>query len=115
MLSKNKRIPRKLFQVASQGKSFHAEIGTLRVKKSEKDSSLPSKFSFVVSKKVEKSAVGRNLLRRQGYSVISEVEKSLRPGFLCIFFLKKEATSGRYNGLRDGIHALLKNAGVLIQ
>ena len=41
-----------------------------------------SKFSFSISKKVEKSAVLRNKMRRIGYKVIENELNSIKKGFL---------------------------------
>ena len=53
----------------------------------------PSQFSFSVSKKVAKSAVARNRLRRQGYAAIESILSTCKPGFYCMFSYKKGSTA----------------------
>jgi ribonuclease P protein component len=44
---------------------------------------------FSVSKKVVKTAVGRNKQRRRGYSAISKVYPTVKPGYFLFFVYKK--------------------------
>lgn len=105
MLPKNKRISRELFTKAFENtKVFHSSLLTLRVNfpKEQKDAKL-MKFSFVVSTKVAKKAVERNLLRRRGYSIARGLLETVRPG-IYMFFFKKEAKDASFADLKKEIH-----------
>jgi len=66
MLSKNKRIPRKLFKpLLESRKYFNSEHFSLRVAPSEE-----VRVAVSVSKKISKKAVVRNKIRRRAYSAI---------------------------------------------
>ncbi len=73
-----------------------------------------SKFSFSVSKKVCKSAVDRNRLRRQGYSIISKHIKEIKEENLFIFVFKKGSSVYGFERLEQEILGLLSLSGVLI-
>ncbi len=81
-----------------------------------KKSTGPSKFSFVVSKKVSKSAVQRNLLRRRGYSALRLIlgKKKLHTlPVLGVFFLKKDAEKLTFSAFQNEVRLLLKKAQIL--
>lgn len=86
MLSKQKRIPRTLFPHVANGGAFHTHLFTVRWKKSSQDG---GRFSVVVSKKVAKTAVLRNKLRRRFYSALQNFPVKEVQG---VIFVKKEAT-----------------------
>ncbi len=110
MLSKKERLPRSLFSNTLKGRSFHAEHLTLR----SISSSLPvSKFSFVVSKKVAKTAPARNLLRRRGYEVIQKHTTKIKGILSCAFFYKTGADKLTFKELEIEIVDLLKKARIL--
>lgn len=54
-----------------------------------KDSTSPSRFSFVISKKVEKTAVKRNRVRRQIREMVRKNLESINDGFDCIIIANK--------------------------
>ncbi len=90
----------------------HSANLSLRVTKTQKGL---SKFSFVVSKKVSKSAVVRNLLRRRGYSALQSAldrEKISTGGFLGAFFFKKGADKLDFKSIQSEVVFLLKKGGI---
>jgi ribonuclease P protein component len=115
MLPKKNRISRVLFDtVLKNGIFFHSDHLIFRSVNHLQNG--PSKFSFVVSKKVSKSAVKRNFLRRCGYSLLSLVlskEKMRTSGFLGAFFFKKGSEGLETEKLREEILFLLKKARIL--
>lgn len=96
MLPKNRRIEKKYFgKITKFGKRYNSDLFSLyKLPISDKDTRVPSKFSFSVSKKVSKLAVDRNKLRRRGYSVVSKHIKSITPGFFYYFSFKKLENNG---------------------
>ncbi|MFC1802311.1 ribonuclease P protein component [Patescibacteria group bacterium] len=111
MLPKEKRISYSLFKEISKerGIVYHSPHLSLKVI-SENEADF-SKFAFVVSKKVTKLAVKRNLLRRRGYSVIKDLD--IKKGFYCIFFFKKGADKTSFEEIKEEITQLLQKAGVV--
>ena len=113
MLAKKNRISRALFNtLLKDGAFFPSANLSLRVTKTQKGL---SKFSFVVSKKVSKSAVVRNLLRRRGYSALQSAldrEKISTGGFLGAFFFKKGADKLDFKSIQSEVVFLLKKGGI---
>lgn len=113
MLPKEKRVNRAIFKdILEKSKTFHSSYFSLRCFDSRKTEK--SRFSFVVSKKVENKATKRNILKRRGYNSIKPIYKNIKPGFYCVFFLKKEARGLKSKDFEGEMGYLLKKAGVLI-
>ncbi|MFC1775287.1 ribonuclease P protein component [Patescibacteria group bacterium] len=113
MLPRSRKISRDEFpQDFHSGYKFHSDnLFLLTIK--QKDPYFTTKFSFVVSKKVSKSAVKRILLKRRGYNVVENLINGVKPGFLCVFHLKKGAEVLKYKEINDQIVDLLKKAKIL--
>ena len=83
MLPKNKRIPRKMFPLLSNGaKKFKNNLFLLRF---VPGNGSQSRFCFSVSKKVAKSAVVRNKLRRTGYKLLEKYIPQIKSNILAMF------------------------------
>ena len=83
MFPKQRRIPRKIFPLLSNGaKTFRNKLFLLRFVVVEGSK---SRFSFSVSKKISKSAVVRNRLRRTGYKYLKEHLSAIKPNTLVQF------------------------------
>ncbi len=68
----------------------------------------------VVSKKVARKAVARNLLRRRVYAVFADIKKDLSTSH-SIVFLKKEAAGASYDALREDIVSALHKAHLILR
>lgn len=116
MLAKKNRLSRALFDtLLKSGVSFHSPNLSFRTLVSQKE---PSKFSFVVSKKVSKSAVKRNQLRRRGYAILQNTLKQEDKGkmnktVLGAFFFKKGVEKLSFIEIQGEIEFLLKKARVI--
>lgn len=115
MLPKNRRIERKNFQyILKNGKRLNSKSFTLYLAKIEQNKDfLDTRVSFSVSKKVSKTAVNRNKLRRRGYSIINKHYKSIRKGYYCFFVYKKEYEFD-FMALEREILGLLSSSLVLV-
>ena len=83
MLPKNRRVPRKMFPLLSNGaKTLSNNVFLVRFVSVDKHS---SRFCFSVSKKISKSAVVRNRLRRIGYKLITKYILEIKPNIVAIF------------------------------
>lgn len=107
MLPKQHRVPRAIFStVIRRGNgahSAHFSLKTLTV-----DDSKPARFSFVISKKVDKRAVKRNLMRRRLSAVIAELLPSLPAGIVGIFFAKPRSQALAFKDIEEEIRFLVK-------
>lgn len=106
MLKRSERLNRAQFtEFGRQGKRFHAEALTI--------SFTPhTRFhgAVVISKKVAKSAVRRNKLRRQVYALLAQAKQSGRSGvFVCV--LKPEAEKMTSAQFRGAVKNLIERTG----
>lgn len=85
MLGKKNRANRHHFTAISKGKTVFSPFFSVRI---SNNTHTVSRFSVVVSKKVAKSAVERNSIRRKFYAALEPFKKS---NFSAIFYIKKEA------------------------
>jgi len=112
MLPKKQRIERKYFsQILKTSRRFISPHFLLYI--ATQENKLPAKFSFSVSKKVSKKAVGRNLLRRRGYSVISRHIQDIRPGYFYFFSFKSKPQELSFVELEREIINLLKDSSMI--
>lgn len=70
-----------------------------------------SGFYFVISKKIIKNAVNRNLFKRRGRDIARSVKT--KNGYITIFFAKKGVQDIKYRDLKSEILFLIKKAGIL--
>lgn len=115
MLSKTRRIERKYFnQILSNSKRHNSKSFTLYVSKIEDGGAVKgSRWAFSVSKKVIKTAVGRNKQRRRGYSAVAKLVSIVKPGYF-LFFVYKKGFETEYTALEGEIKTLLSSALVII-
>jgi ribonuclease P protein component len=73
----------------------------------------PSRFSFVVSKKVSKRATKRNAVRRKGYRAAQNVLSSVQPGFVVLVFAKKNTEVLSQELITLELTSLFLQAGII--
>lgn len=100
MLSKSRRIERKLFPLLLKGKTYKNNLFLLRFAVINGDH---ARFSFSVSKKVAKSAVIRNKIRRMGYHLLEKYLPQIQSNALAGFVFKKVPKN------KDEVEENLKN------
>ena len=91
-------------------KAFHSPFLLARVAQNSEDK---SRFSCVVSKKIDKRAVKRNLLRRNMYNVLGEIGPEIKQNCIALIFAKKGCESLEYKELKDEVRLMLGRAGLL--
>lgn len=111
MLPRKNRIRRGRFKELSNGAALHSKH--LMLVAYEGGLGDDPMFAFSVSKKVSKSAVGRNRARRRGYSAISRLIPGVRKGFLGHFSAKKGLETISFNDVFDEVRGLLRRASAL--
>ncbi len=113
MIPKSRKIQRVEFpQNFHNGYKYHSPAIFLLVTK-QRCENLKTKYSFIISKKVLKSATKRIFLKRIGYNIIKNIINDIKPGFFCIFYFKKGSDKLRYDDIRIEIIKLLKKADIL--
>jgi ribonuclease P protein component len=110
MLERNARITSrkdfsKLFKAA---KNFSTPTLLLKVRKT--GSVTPSRFAFVVSTKVSKSAVVRNRIKRQLRAVVRSIRPQLISGLEVIFIAKPTSDTQTYTQLLGTTRDICKKA-----
>jgi ribonuclease P protein component len=83
MFPKNRRIPRRMFPLLSNGsQTFKNKLFLLKFVFGA-DSN--NRFCFSVSKKIAKNAVLRNKLRRAGYRLLEKHLINIKPNVIALF------------------------------
>ncbi len=91
MLPKSRRLSTKQVKsVVEKGRMLHSPFFAIRAINIDK----PSSFSVSVSKKVAKTAVLRNSIRRRVYSAVSKVINDVNPGQY-VFLMAKNGIEKR--------------------
>jgi ribonuclease P protein component len=111
MLAKKQKISRDLFKnLLSRKKGASSTFFSVFF--SKKDEVFPSRFAFVVSKKIANKANERNKLKRRGYSFLQKHKKRIEPSFVVVFLLKKGAEKLSPSRFCEEIEFLLKKIKV---
>lgn len=72
-----------------------------------------NRYSFVVSNKVAKRAVVRNLLKRRGRYIVRKNSVKIKTPFACVFFFKPHAVGLGFKELEKDLLAILSRAGLI--
>jgi len=118
MLKKLYRITKKQDFDKFFGREFKKERGYSAVSdhlilKSLKNGLEISRFAFVVSTKVDKRAIKRNLIKRRLREIIRLRLKKIRPGYDILLIAKKEILDLKYDELEKEVEMLLKKMKLL--
>lgn len=82
------------------GEHLYIRFGTVNLENTH--------FSVVVSKKVAKTSVLRNLIKRRGYMILSDYLNKFPKGFICMVFMGKGSSSISYATLSKELCELLR-------
>ncbi|MEI6396559.1 MAG: ribonuclease P protein component [Candidatus Taylorbacteria bacterium] len=120
MLKKTQRLTtEQVSAVMENSKSFHSPFFTLKVLvKTPKTLKTPKPvlgngFAAIVSKKIAKTAVARNLARRRTYEALKLTGVLVKPGFQVIVLCKAASIGANLKTLTTDLKTLLSKAGVL--
>lgn len=101
---------KQIFQkILKQKNTFHSKnlyIKTIFLPEFNKNG-----FYFVISKKIIKNAVNRNLFKRRGRDIARSIKT--KNGYIAIFFAKNGVQNIKYYDLKSEILFLIKKAGIL--
>ncbi len=111
MLPSSKKVSASFFKtLMAKGRSFHDDFFSVRVFFEPKLKS--AKFSVVVPKKIEKTSVGRNLMKRRLYSALRPMVRRSIAGSLVAIFVKKKFLAEDIDKIVDKIERIAKKSGV---
>lgn len=114
MLPKARRIDKTTFKtITGRGMSYHSPLLFLSVYSTHTTS--PTRCAVLCSKKVSARAIDRNRQRRRVYRSLQTLLPRIKPGFLCVFTLKKEAKESGFDQLHTAVMSLLIHAQLLVE
>ena len=112
MLPRSQRVSKTLFETTMRAsKTYHSPFLSIRVGFNTES---VSRFSCVVSKKIDKRAVRRNALRRNMYNVLGNLVYKTPKGCVVLVFAKKGCELLKIEDLQKEIELLLDRAGLRI-
>jgi len=109
MLPKDRRINKGSFdEILKKAPFFHTDTFFSRVLM-RKDKQ-PSLFAVVVTVKVEKTSVGRHLIKRRILGVLEKLLINTKPGLSCIIYCKKNLLTFSFKEVeKETINLLIKS------
>ena len=105
----SKTIKQLFSDVLKKGKPYHSPHMSLKVL--HIPSAGKSSFYFVVSGKIIKKAVKRNLFKRRGRSIAKS--SGANSGYAGAFFAKKGAGALEFDEMKEEVLDLMKKAGLI--
>jgi ribonuclease P protein component len=111
MLPRKRRVSKKQFPRSFSGQAIKTDIFLMRFVKQK--NSFGTRFSCVVSKKIAKTSVSRNKLRRRFYTALEKFLSDIKPGYLVIFHPSKESLNVSQVRISENIKDSLKKANLL--
>ena len=116
MLKKSNRLTTKLFpRVIKEGQGFHGKFFSLKLVRARNVSggtSLGTRFSVAVSKKIDTRAVVRNRIKRRALSVLRKIlpvlAGSFPESFHGVLIAKKGVETATFKDIKDDIEHLFK-------
>ncbi len=105
MLSKGRRIKTEFFSRSVPFWSVHGHSLSARVSFSEEKQA--AKVAVIVSKKVAKSAVERNRIRRRIYGAVKNPLLHMQKGVYILLYPKKETLLLPYKNLESDVRDIL--------
>ena len=113
MLPTNRRIKKDSFsKIMKEGLFLHGINLYLRIL--DRKDTLPTLLAFVVPAKVQKTSVGRHLIKRRLTAAVENLLITIKPGFSVIFIAKKDISTLPYLELEKEVVDLLKKSKIVI-
>jgi ribonuclease P protein component len=103
------------FRLPASVRMFHAETiyspyFTLKITKNDLDI---NRYGFIVGKKIDKRAVGRNHLKRRFRAGVEHMGETIKKGHDFLFLLKKEAQEQSTAALFEEIKKVIVKKGLV--
>jgi len=107
MIPRTKRVGKKDFPpFTTKGRSFSTPLFSCKIV-SGKDAGATNRYAVVVSKKVAKSAVVRNTLKRRFFNAIRGTKGFTSKGSTGIFYVRTPAVLASYRDIADEVEKIL--------
>lgn len=71
-----------------------------------------NRYGFIVGKRISRTAVGRNRLKRQLRAGVRLVHSHLRPGYDLVFIVRPGLVGYSYGQMEQTLHRLVQQAGL---
>jgi ribonuclease P protein component len=110
MLTRDTRVPKKLFPLLKKNKLFEGEFFSLRVTYGVISG---VRAVCIVSKKVSKMAVQRNKIKRQVYSILVPLLNKSSKNCIIQIFPKKTSVEKNYPLLEEDIKKIISTHNIL--
>lgn len=94
--------------MATKGRSVFGPLATLRIRLDKNLAGSASKIGFIVSTKIFKRAVKRNLAKRRFRSAVRELLSEIPQGYHLLFVLKPETLTADYEVMKAEIKRMLE-------
>jgi len=112
MLARTHKVKKEdIVGISRLGKSYFNDLFSLKLIKEEKLQK--PLFLVIVSKKNEKTLVGRNTTKRRTYAVIESAYCQFKAGQKVIIWPKKSLATEEFAVIRESLLGLLGQAGAL--
>jgi len=110
-LSKQHRLPLRteLRRIKKEGKIIQGKFFSLLLAKCHQ----PSRFAFIVSKKIHKRAVKRNRIRRLLAESVRSFLTNIKPDFDIVFLTKKAIVDQGFDQIKNEVEKIFKKAKLL--
>ncbi|MEN9202619.1 MAG: ribonuclease P protein component [Thermostichus sp. DG_1_6_bins_120] len=106
---------RRAFQVLYQEGQRRSTSGLTILFLPLEEKGIPSQVGLVVSKRVSKSAVRRNRLRRQLREILRSLCPNLKPGYRLLLIAKASLLGCSWAQLQAEVQRLLQRASLLVE
>lgn len=111
MIPSNRKVKTAFFKtLTGRFNVLHSDYFTLRTYLTPGEK---SKFSVIISKKIEKNAVDRNLVKRMVYEELRLLLPKMKNELICLLFVKKTFKNIDFKLIKEDIFFVLRKAGVL--
>ena len=112
---KDKRVTNRAEYLAiqSKGQKWHSKHFVACYRKAEEPGSAVSRLGVTITKKVDKRAVKRNLLRRRIKEIFRNSYESFSSPLEVVVIAKQGAMELDYEGIREEIFYLFKKIGLM--
>jgi ribonuclease P protein component len=97
--------------IKKKGRRYNANYYGLIVY--ERGDTNPSRFAFIVSKKISPKAVNRNKIKRFLRSLVSDLVKKVKPGYDVLFLSKKNIVKAEPSELKNKTRDLFDKAQII--
>jgi len=104
------RKNKEFLNLYKKGRFFKDQLFLLKF---VKNSCKSSRFGFVVSLRVSKRAVDRNLLKRRMREIVRSQIESIRDGYDLVFIMSPNARLADFRKLKDAVINALNRSGLL--